>query len=584
MKKLVFVNLFLFSLVVYSSEVYLEATKYAIKQDKINGGILITKEDIEKLDIKSLVELFKIYNIDVYTRSDIQQDFSLKGGSFEQVKILLDGIPLNDPQTGHHNCNIPLNVEDIEYIEIIKSGNFSFYGNNAFSWVINIVTKMKAKNSLSLTYGSFDTYKINVISDFDFGYISAETSGSSGYRDNTDYETYNIFAKYSFKDINFNFGFLSKNFGAQDFYAVNRKEYEETKTFFASAKNSFLLKENMFFDFDIYLRKGFDYYTTQRLKPEVYYNRHFSSVYGSKGVFNIRLRNNLDLTPFFEIVFKQLDSRGSSTAIPTWQGMGKFSDEEYALGLGFLWKIKKFSVEVTFRENYLSRYSFLPQYSIQFLYNPVVNNKIFVGISKVFRTPSYTELFYWDPNHQTTQELKVEQTESYSVGLESKIKNFSFLVSGFYSIPTNMIDWMKTKDATVWRITNISKVEVYGTDFVMSYKFLLFDLKFLYSFVNKNFNLPEDKELKYLSNYSKNSFSLIINFPKVFGIDTTISNYYKNYTQTNPKEFLITNLSFSKTIKNIKFLLTVENLFNVKYEEVVGIQQPPQRIFLQIRI
>lgn len=236
MKRLVFVNLFLFSLVVYSSEVYLEATRFVIKQDKINGRILITKEDIEKLGVKSLVELFKIYNIDVYTRSDIQQDFSLKGGSFEQVKILLDGIPLNDPHTGHHNCNIPLNVEDIEYIEIIKSGNFSFYGNNAFSGVINIVTKKKAKNSLSLTYGSFDTYKINVISDFDFGYISAETSGSSGYRDNTDYETYNIFAKYSFKDINFNFGFLSKDFGAQDFYAVNRKEYEETKTFFCFCK------------------------------------------------------------------------------------------------------------------------------------------------------------------------------------------------------------------------------------------------------------------------------------------------------------------------------------------------------------
>jgi vitamin B12 transporter len=137
----------LFLVPLHSAEVYLDATKYGVLQKNFltTYEYKITKEEIEKLGVESIPELLKIYNVDVYSRSDAQQDFSLNGGTFEQVKILVDGIPFNDPQTGHHNCNLPLNLDDIEYIQIIKSGNFSFYGNNAFCGVINIVTKNKTK-------------------------------------------------------------------------------------------------------------------------------------------------------------------------------------------------------------------------------------------------------------------------------------------------------------------------------------------------------------------------------------------------------------------------------------------------------
>ncbi len=582
-----FLYLFIFLVPLSSAEIYLDATKYGITQDVLllNNEIIITNDMIEKFSVRNIFELLKIYNIDIYARSDIQQDVALMGGNFEQTKILIDGIPLNDPQTGHHNCNLPISIEDIDYIQIIKSGNFSFYGNNAFNGVINIVPKKKSKNLLTISYGSFDTYKLNSMTNFNNGYISANISGSSGYRDNTDYEIYNLFAKYENDKINFKMGFLSKKFGAQDFYTLNRKEYEETRTFFAAVNKNFFLKDNINFDFDVYLRKGFDYYTTQRLKPEVYYNKHFSSVYGSKGVFNTKVFTNLDLKPFFEIVFKQLDSRGSSTVLPTWQGMGKFNDEEYALGVGLLYRINKFMFESTFRENYLSRYSFLPQYSIRLTFIPNFNTTVFILSSKVFRTPSYTELYYWDPNHETSQEVKIEKTDRYEIGIENKFKNLSLSTLLYYFVPTNAIDWMRTKNSNEpWNITNLAKIESYGYDINIDSNFFGLTTTILYSSNYKNFDLPEEKELKYLENYPKNSLSLILFFPKIFGIKTTISNTYKLYTKTNPKEFLITNISFSKTIKNINISLNIENLFDIKYEELIGIQQPPRRFFLQISI
>ncbi|MFN3550308.1 MAG: TonB-dependent receptor, partial [Endomicrobiia bacterium] len=132
----------------FSSEIFLDAIKYADRKSFFSPSeIVITQKDIEKLSPKNFSELLKMYNVDIYSRSDMQQDVSLNGGNFEQVKILLNGIPLNDPQTGHHSFNIPISLKSIEYIQIIKSDNFSKYGNNAFSGVINIVTKRYGKNS-----------------------------------------------------------------------------------------------------------------------------------------------------------------------------------------------------------------------------------------------------------------------------------------------------------------------------------------------------------------------------------------------------------------------------------------------------
>jgi len=153
----------------------------------------------------------------------------------------------------------------------------------------------------------------------------------------------------------------------------------------------------------------------------------------------------------------------------------------------------------------------------------------------------------------------------------------------YYMTPTNAIDWMRTKNSNEsWKITNISKVESYGYDLSVSWKFSDFETKVLYSSNYKNFDIPEDKELKYIENYPKNSLSLILFLPKIFGIESSITNIYKVYTKTQPKEFLLTSVSLSKTISNIKFSFSIENLFNVKYEEIPSIQQPPFGMFLQI--
>lgn len=553
MKK-IFLLLLLLTKNLLSIEVYLDAIKYADKDffNEKSNQITITETDIKKLNPKNLSELLKIHNVDLYSRSNIQQDFSLRGNTFEQTKILLDGIPLNDPQTGHHNCNIPISLENIKEIQIIKSGDLSFYGNNAFGGVINIKTKDSTANSLSITYGSFDTYKINSNTNLNTVLISFDSGGSNGYRNNTDYNYYNTYTKFNYKDYKFSFGYLTKYFGAQDFYASNRIEYEETKTFFGSITKNFLLSKNLNLDINIFTRNGYDYYTTQRYRPELYNNKHFSQLHGIQWILNFAINKNFTIQPFVETTFKKLDSKGSSSALPTWKGMGKFDDEEYSLSTKFVFNTNKFLIESTVREYYLIRYGFLPQYSTMINFYPTLSSNFFVSASKVFRTPSYTELFYWDPNHETSQELKIEKTNEYSAGFSKKFDKINFSISGYYYEPTNVIDWARTKNTNQsWKITNLSKVESYGTELTLDSNILELNTKIIYSFNTKNFDLPENIEFKYIENYPKNSLSFILFFPEFFGLKTNLTNIYKNYTKTTPTDFskmlLVPNFDLNNT-------------------------------------
>lgn len=90
---------------------------------------------------------------------------------------------------GRYNLeSIP--VQNIERIEIVKTGGSVLYGSEAMGGVINIITKKKGSNSISVGYGnrSHQNYKVNVGDEkFTAGY-SLEKMGRVNYRSLTDVE------------------------------------------------------------------------------------------------------------------------------------------------------------------------------------------------------------------------------------------------------------------------------------------------------------------------------------------------------------------------------------------------------------
>ncbi|HID99484.1 MAG TPA: TonB-dependent receptor, partial [Thiotrichaceae bacterium] len=79
----------------------------------------------------------------------VQGDLSIRGANFSQVLILINGIKVYDPQTAHHNLDIPVSLSDVERIEILNGHGSSIYGENAFGGVINIVTNKSVTKKFS---------------------------------------------------------------------------------------------------------------------------------------------------------------------------------------------------------------------------------------------------------------------------------------------------------------------------------------------------------------------------------------------------------------------------------------------------
>ena len=129
---------------------------------KVNENItVITKKEIESSPAKSVEEILAQFTgFDIRRRggNGVQADISLRGSSFEQVLILVNGIRMNDSQTGHNSMSIPFDLSSVERIEIVKGPASRRFGQNAYAGVVNIVTKPSSEDNVMIS-GEGGDYK-----------------------------------------------------------------------------------------------------------------------------------------------------------------------------------------------------------------------------------------------------------------------------------------------------------------------------------------------------------------------------------------------------------------------------------------
>lgn len=139
------------SKVIELDEVEVVAT--LLNQEALEAGrsiTIISSNDIYSAPANSLDEIIRYSPcIEVQSRNlfGVQSDFSIRGGTFNQTLILIDGMRFNDPLTGHYSANIPLPFSEIDRIEIIRGPAASIYGPDAVGGVINIITKTFTPNA-----------------------------------------------------------------------------------------------------------------------------------------------------------------------------------------------------------------------------------------------------------------------------------------------------------------------------------------------------------------------------------------------------------------------------------------------------
>ena len=95
---------------------------------------VISGLELQKMAFNSLDEALQyLPGIEVQSRNGFgaQADISMRGATFTQVLILLDGLKMNDPLTGHFNGAFPITPAEIDRIEILRGPAAALYGPDA---------------------------------------------------------------------------------------------------------------------------------------------------------------------------------------------------------------------------------------------------------------------------------------------------------------------------------------------------------------------------------------------------------------------------------------------------------------------
>lgn len=588
MKKLVCSVLFLGVIGMFSaqekeseiSEITVQGKFLNLPLKKVNENItVISKQELENSPAKSIEEvLAQFTGMDIRKRgaNGVQADISVRGSSFEQVLILVNGIRINDSQTGHNSMNIPFDLASVEKIEIVKGPAARRFGQNAYAGVINIITKPSSDENIVFTAsgGDFKTYSLGVGANFgntrSSNFIQVNSSSSDGYRYNTDYKINNIFYQNRYKtengNVNFQAGIQEKKFGANGFYATPaaKDQYEETQASIVSLgidKNY----EKWGLKSAVYWRRGQDMYEYIRNKPEIYRNMHIGNNLGAE--LNGSYRSDLGTTGLGLELRKEflasnnLGHRERFVTQVFFEHHFSFLENKLNISPGISWA--NYDTEGNF---------FYPGLDLGFNFSE--HHKIYGNIAKVSRIPTFTDLYYVSKTEAGNPNLKPENAVSAEIGYRFQKQSFLGKISGFLRDSDNSIDWSKQNANDIWRAENIGKIKTKGVEVELAQHFNSFLKSYSvgYTFLESNYEQPTGLLSRYVMENLKHQFvaKLEVFFLKKF----TNQLIYRYNERVSTGSYQILDEKLSYDTKNYNIYVMVNNILNAEYTETFGVPMP----------
>ncbi|UPQ76422.1 TonB-dependent receptor plug domain-containing protein [Chryseobacterium nepalense] len=544
---------------------------------------VITREEIINSPAKSIDEILQqVTGMDIRRRgaNGVQSDIGFRGSSFEQVLLLLNGIRMNDSQTGHNSMNLPVDLSDVERIEVIKGPAARRFGQNAYAGVINIITKVNPGKRVKINVegGDYQTYELGfnaqVGNEKFSNSLQANSSGSLGYMYNTDYEIRNVFyqSKLNIKDGNIRLqaGFSEKKFGANGFYASKAatEQYEEVQASVISLAHQQTfgrLKLNS----NVYWRRGQDMYLFNRQKPEIYRNMHIGNNVG--GEVNSGYDWSLGTTGIGVELRKEflasnnLGERNRFVSQVFFEHHFSLLDHKLNISPGISWA--NYSNEGNF---------FYPGLDIGYSFNQ--NNKVYGNIAKVHRIPTFTDLYYTSKTEQGNPDLLPENAVYAEIGYQFQTKNILAKVSGFLRDTNDAIDWTKMKpEDPVWYARNIGETTVKGIEVEFNHQ-LKYWLKYTigYTYLDNRLNKPADFSARYLLDNLKHQ--IIAKLETRFLKNFTNEVVYRYNERLNNGSYNLVDDKLSFVKKDFSVYVLINNLTNTSYTETFGVEMP-QRWF-----
>lgn len=579
---------------------------------------IISPEQISNSNAKNIEELLKyISNVDVRRRGgpQAQVDFSIRGGSFEQTLILINGVPFNSAQTGHHNGNLPISIYDIERIEILEGSGSRVLGTNAFSGGINIITKSPNKKNFNLAFsgGEYGFYDFNISSSYEIfrnfqTFYSIYRQKSDGYIENTDTDILNFYGNNSLKsnygNFSLQFGANKRHFGANSFYTAKYpNQFEAINSTFVNfsydkAGKNFALNTNFYYK---RLFDRFELFRSMIDAPSWYkgHNYHQNDAYGAQ--FKISYNSNLSTSSLgAEIKREEILSNVLGRKLSKPKRIPNEKDKY------FLYKDNRDNISL-FAEQSFRFGAFFIAFGSMFNFNSQFENDIYGGIDISYkiqdnlnaffsanqsgRLPSFTELYYQGPTNKGNPDLKSEHSLSLETGIKYNDNFHQTSLSVFRNFGKNLIDWIKHPDSTLWETKNLTELNTLGVQFSTKvypesiesslhwFKFFYF----AYTYLTSTKSSANYQSL-YALDYLKHKISANLNFELFTNFNLDLSATYQkrngsfyDYSKNQEIAFddvLLVGSRISYRFSNLMLFFDIDNILNNQYQDIGNVTQP----------
>ncbi len=399
----------------------------------------------------------------------VQADLSVRGTSFEQTLVLVDGLRVNDPETGHLNFDLPVPYEAIARIDVLHGSGSTFFGSDAIGGAVDLVTAAPERASASLRVGGGSLgateqhLQLSGVAGRFAGRLTASRDSSNGffYRGQDDRGFHaNLLALDSFATLakalaptEVLLAASDRPYGANLFYGPYDSA-ERTKGWFASVRQP--LPDG--FSADFAFRRHTDEFILEVQNPALYENNHIDTLWQAD------VRRLLKSHAKVELAYG-LEADGDGIRS---NSLGRHARNQ---GAGYvnlsLTSLRRLTLSLGARQEIFAGPTpvFSPAASAGFQFGHGVRAHAAYGHG--FRLPTYVDLYYADPTTVGNAHLKPETAQSYEGGLTwtpPRHPGFSASATGFTLRQTNAIDYSKYLPAAPYQATNIGRIAYSGVE------------------------------------------------------------------------------------------------------------------------
>ena len=535
---------------------------------------VLTREQIARLPVRSIAEVLQyLASVDVQSRGvmGMQADFSVRGAAFGRTLVLVNGVRINDAQSGHHNADVPVALDDVDRLEVLYGPGSSLYGADAFGGTINVITRLPdgRRRQVAVSGGAFGFIDGAAAVDAARGAVtqSLAVSGarSSGFMPARDFGTITAASQTRFgRRSALLVSHVRKDFGANGFYgpAPSRERTNGT----------FVLFDHRLSRSDVRDVSGTLSYRTHG-DMFLYDPRAATAVANRHRTHAVEATMKLQRT-----LSDRLRLNAGGTLGGDWIRSNNLGDHTFARGSVFAEVQRRLGsrtllypgVRVDGYSNFGSAVS--PSLSASSWVLPQL--KVRGSVGRAFRIPTFTELYYRDPNHEAVSTLRPEHAWESEAGFDwLAAPGWQASASVFARREEDVIDWVRPSALVRWRTTNLRRVDARGVEATLTRVvadgggFLRVD----YAYLDADAG-PVDFLSKYVLDYARHALtgSASVPLPARAGLGGRLA--YKR--RLDGQAYWVLDARVSRRFGPADLFVEGSNLLGTEYQEIRGVDMP----------